>query len=413
MKPTTVLPIIETERTPIIDILRGWALLGVVLMNYVDYYYLGIELSKFKPADTLTAILMTTGNIVFSAKSWATLSFLFGYGFTTLIRNVNNKGINYYKFFSKRMFWLLIFGLLNSLFFFGDILKDYALMGIVLLLFSKASAKTAFVCSLSLLLIIAPVTGAYISSLHLPSNFATLEPLLPHLKSHSLFDVFYFQLKGNYNFEVKAVGYLVIVHLLMLALFLLGFAANKYQLFNKLSGKKRYIKLTFFSALVAAIFLNILFLIVEKFKWQIFKYYQPRFILVTVTMIFIISALSWLYTTGKCRAFFRSMQTIGRMTLTNYIIQNIVAFFLFSGFGMGLSLSNRIHFSYYLLFAITVYTMQVYFSKWWLSQYYYGPLEWVWRQLSYGKKIPLRKTGSQVQQHIVLPGTEPFVIPTN
>jgi len=94
---------------------------------------------------------------------------------------------------------------------------------------------------------------------------------------------------------------------------------------------------------------------------------------------------------GKLKALFRSMQVIGKMTLTNYITQNILAVLLFSGFGLGLSFTHRIHFGFYMLFALVIYVAQIYFSKWWLSKYPYGPIEWVWRQLSYGKRLPIRK----------------------
>jgi uncharacterized protein len=100
-------PIQPIQRTPIVDILSGWALLGVVLMNYQDYYNLGIDLKSFKP-DTLTGVLMVITNILFSSKSWTLLSFLFGYGFGALMQNATEKGINPTAFFTKRMFWLLI-----------------------------------------------------------------------------------------------------------------------------------------------------------------------------------------------------------------------------------------------------------------------------------------------------------------
>ena len=161
---STIQPITERNRNAVIDVLRGWALLGVVLMNYVDYYYLGINFSVFKP-DSFTDLLVTTSNIIFSAKSWALLSFLFGFGFAVLIEKVNAKGINTYTFFSRRMFWLLVLGLINSLFFFGDILKDYAVTGMLLLLFSRASAKTAFFTALFLLhYVLNPAGSTLVSS---------------------------------------------------------------------------------------------------------------------------------------------------------------------------------------------------------------------------------------------------------
>src|SRR5687767_2103582 len=132
MQPASVQPIQQSQRTAIVDILRGWALLGVVLMNYVDYFYMGLDFSTWKP-DMLANILQGFGNILFAAKSWTMLSFLFGYGFAVLMNNVESKGINPVGFFSRRMFWLFVLAIINSAFFWGDILKDYSVMGMVLL----------------------------------------------------------------------------------------------------------------------------------------------------------------------------------------------------------------------------------------------------------------------------------------
>jgi uncharacterized protein len=126
-------------------------------------------------------------------------------------------------------------------------------------------------------------------------------------------------------------------------------------------------------------------------KWNWMKYYQPWNVLTISHMLFYVAALSWLYVAGKLKAFFRAMQVIGKMTLTNYMTQNLLAVLLFSGFGFGLAFTHRLHFGFYLLVAFAIYVVQVYFSKWWLSQYNYGPIEWVWRQLSYAKRLPIRK----------------------
>src|SRR4051812_36334120 len=107
MQPAAAQPIQQNQRTAIIDMLRGWALLGVVLMNYVDFYYEGIDFPHYKPGVSTQFFQYLTG-IVFSAKSWTMLSFLFGYGFAVLLQNIKQKGLNTVSFFSRRMFWLLM-----------------------------------------------------------------------------------------------------------------------------------------------------------------------------------------------------------------------------------------------------------------------------------------------------------------
>jgi uncharacterized protein len=393
---TIAQPIQQGQRTAIIDMLRGWALLGVALMNYTDHYFLGLDFKTFKP-DTATGILMGFGQIVFAAKSWSMLSFLFGYGFAVLMTNVFNKGINGYAFFTRRMFWLFVLALVNSAFFWGDILKDYALMGMVLLLFYKLSAKAVFYISIALL-VICPAISAYINSFHIPGGFDAISPYYSLFQSHNPLKVFAFGWIATYKWEIVSPSYLVTVHLVMLSCFLLGLAAQKINFFNRLAENKKYIKRAFWSTLVFTLLMMALFITSQQLKLTWMKYYQPWNIVTVSHMLFYVSALCWLYVAGKLKAFFRSIQTIGKMTLTNYMTQNLLAVLLFSGFGFGLSFTHRLHFSFYLLLPFIIYVAQVYFSKWWLSHYNYGPIEWMWRQLSYAKRLPIRKTSSVIEE---------------
>lgn len=389
MESTAIQPIQQSQRTAIIDILRGWALLGVVLMNYIDYFYLGLS-PKWQP-DIFARILEFTGRLVFAGKSWTMLSFLFGYGFAVLMANVAGKGINPQKFFTRRMFWLFILALINSAFFFGDILKDYAVMGLVLLLFWRCSAKVAFIISVCLM-VITPAVTAYVSSLAVPGGMSLIEPYLPLYKSHNPVNVLWFGLVGTYKYEILNPGYLITVHFPMLSMFFLGLSAQKINFFTRVKENRKYIKRTFWITLTSVLLLIGMYIVSSIIKWNWMKYYQPYYFIIIGTMLFLVSSLCWLYVAGKLKRFFRSMQIIGKMTLTNYIVQNLLGIFLFSGFGLGFSLGYKLHYGYYFLFALVIYVAQTYFSKWWLSHYQYGPIEWLWRQLSYARKLPIRKS---------------------
>src|SRR5471030_3310014 len=153
METSVVAPIQQSQRTAIVDILRGWALLGVVIMNYAYFSKFGDPKDSPK-VDTVNSILDSILNIFFSAKSWTLLSLLFGYGFAALIDHIRAKGLNPVKFFSRRMLWLLVFAFINSCFFFGDILRDYALMGLFFLFFYKSKGKFAFILALVLIAVL-------------------------------------------------------------------------------------------------------------------------------------------------------------------------------------------------------------------------------------------------------------------
>lgn len=379
-------PLQLNKRTPIVDILRGWALFGVVLMNYYDFFTLDKNFETFKP-DTLTSILMYAAKTVFAAKSWTMLSLLFGYGFAVLMNNISKKGDNPYGFFAGRMFWLLLLALINSAIFFGDILKDYAILGLLLLIFYRSSAKTTFITSIILLLSI-PALHSYVSSLN-DAGSKQFGSLFYLYKSNNLADVLWFGLKGTYFALIISKPYLYTVHVVMFCCFLWGFTLYRINFFADLKFKKNYIIKAFLISLGITLLITAIFLITKELKWTTKKYYNMQYWLILSTMICICCTICWLYITDKCERFFASLAVMGRMTLTNYMMQNLIGMFIFSGFGLGIWNTQPIWF--YLLLAIGIYTLQVYFSYWWLSRYNYGPIEWIWRQLSYRKRLPLKK----------------------
>jgi uncharacterized protein len=401
MQTAALQPIQQKERTAIVDILRGWALLGVVLMNYVDHYYLGLNFSTFKP-DLATNIMMISGNIIFAAKSWTLLSFLFGYGFTVLLQNLKAKEISPRPFFIRRMSWLLVLALINSALYFGDILKDYAIMGMVLLLLINFRARVTFILSL-VFIFAAPAIGAYIAGLGIPGGIDLLKGDLHLFESHNPLKVLWFGLVATFKYEFLSPQYLITVHFTMMGCFLLGVSAQKINFFTRLKENKKYVKRIFWFSLAFALSLVALFFVTNMMKWKWMKLYNPQMLFILSEMIFFSATICWLFIAGKLKMFFRSMQVIGKLTLTNYMTQNFFGMLLFSGFGFGFAVSGRIHFGYYLLFAFILYVAQVYFSKWWLKRYQYGPIEWIWRQLSYGKRLPIRKSVEPVEELVPEP----------
>jgi len=390
MTAEQIQPIAPSKRIAIVDMLRGWALLGVVLMNYVDYFDVGRDYKNYHP-DLLTNILRNFGFFMFQAKSWTMLSMLFGYGFAVLIKNVANKGYNPVWFFSKRMFWLFVIAFFNCCFWWGDILKDYAFMGLIMLLFYKLKPKPAFILCIVLLLLmpaIQPLTNMITS--HSGENF---EKLIPLYHSASFINNIKFNLLGTWYREIIAPGYLYNVHLVQLICFLAGFAAEGVGFFENLHDNKKYVKRIFWWSLVVTLLVLCSFIvsgpIKTKFKIDIFAHYSPFHLFILANMVFYTMALCWLYINGKLKSFFRAMEKIGKMTLTNYMVQNIISFFVFSG--CSLNLNTKMPYWFYLALPFCIYVVQVYFSKWWLSRYNYGFIEWIWRQLSYGKILPLKK----------------------
>jgi len=324
MTAEQIQPIAPSKRTAIVDMLRGWALLGVVLMNYSDYYT-SIDLDPKIHLSLAMQILKGFGFFIFSAKSWTMLSMLFGYGFAVLIRNVADKGINPVRFFTQRMFWLFVIAFINCCFWWGDILKDYAFMGLVMLFFYRLKPKQAFIFCIALFLLL-PAISPLVN--HIKSNGdKQFHQLLPLYHSTGFINNVKFHLLGTWYYEVLSPHYAIDVHLIQLMLFMLGFAAQRISFLEYVHQNKKWVKRIFWSNLTGMIVVGGFMGAATKLKWKVLDHYNPGFWFITCSMLLITSALCWLYTNGKLKAFFRSMETIGRMTLTNYLVQNIIAFF--------------------------------------------------------------------------------------
>jgi uncharacterized protein len=385
MKPTGIQPIQDKQRLVIIDILRGWALLGVVIMNYYDFYWQGKDFKNYHPG-TFTVVLQYIYAYVFSAKSWTMLSFLFGYGFAVLMDNLKAKGRHPVAFFAGRMWWLLVLAFINSMMFGGDILRDYAVLGIVLLLFYKSSPKTTFYVAVALLLA-TPVISFYVLKIPRAQWNRDANELL--FNSHRLIDIIRYNLVGTYYSEVIGPFYAIVVHVVMLICFLLGFSAKHIRFFDDLGSHRKTLWRMWWITLVFALLTTVPPYINKHLAWPFSTHYNLAFFTVLSTMFWIMCSFCLLYLGGYWKLFFDGLKWVGKMTLTNYMTQNLLSMLIFSGVGLGISGTKPLYF--YMVLAVSIYLVQVFFSRWWLRRYYYGPIEWVWRMLSYWKWLPLKR----------------------
>ena len=109
------------------------------------------------------------------------------------------------------------------------------------------------------------------------------------------------------------------------------------------------------------------------------------------TALFYATSIVQLYKKGKLAGLMKVFRDLGRMTLTNYLVHTIIYVTIF--YGLGLALLGDFSFGIIWLASLTIYFLQGLFSKWWLSKCYYGPVEWVWRQLTYRKRFRLIRSG--------------------
>jgi len=389
-------PVEQSKRTAIVDILRGWAILGVAIGNFSDFLFIGVP-QKINNS-ILSEILSYFNRYFFAAKSWTLLTLLFGYGFAILINNIAAKGKNPVTFFAWRMFLLFILAFINSSFWLGDILKDYAFLGLVMLLFYKCSAKTLAIISASLILI-TPFIMAYVNSFTVEHPEITTNPAyLKLFYSGNWLDFFKFNLLASFYEQIIIPGYAITAHLVMLACMLFGFLLQKLDFFNHLAKNKKLLNRILWLSLIVAIIIGVSFNLMIFYKVASLKIFHPLYWLVLSTMIFIATGISLLYINGKLKTIFSYFSAGGKMTLTNYIAQNILAAFIFSGIGLGIA--DTMPYWFYFSLAVFIFILQLFISKWWLSKFNYGPIEWLWRCASYREWFPFKKTSPTIVNEI-------------
>ena len=379
----------SSQRFAIVDILRAYALLGVAIINYTSFRDWDSE-----HGSRLDLYLGYIANYVFFRKSALLLSVLFGYGFAVLMDNLKQKGTHVVAFFTKRMFWLFVIAFVNSCFFEGDILKSYAILGVILLLFNRASNKTILSGAIFLLVLV-PFSSGYTRFAASMDPVVKVDQLHPLFLSHSMRDVLTYNLTASYVLQFTWAFYAIFVHQVMLCCFLWGMFIHKIRFVENLrSNKKAILRLFWFSIPAFALSAWLTWLTARS---EFLKLYANFFIVSFLcAMVFFATGIMWLHLAGKLKALFKLMELYGKMTLTNYIMQNVISFFLFSGAGLGIGGSKP--YSFYFILAVIIFIVQLFLSKYWLSIFNYGPVEFVWRNLSSQKTLPFKKAGQVIRQ---------------
>jgi len=362
-------------RLPIVDILRGWALLGVVLVNFAIFYTLG-SATRIPPGDTVSRISKLLVQVFFQSKGWTLLAFLFGYGFSVLIARLRARHPHPSRAFALRMFWLFVIAIANCALYYGDVLKDYVLVGLVILAFQRIPARVAL--RLSLICLIAfPALISWSRDLELVNPVP--EPELSLYQSGNLFDVLRYGLVAGLRMSLAVTKYFD-WDLVMLTCAFAGMYCQRSGFFETIETRRRQLRWLCLGALAFAIASAALRGADSAFGWHLLAHYDIEMWFLLGQMVCFAAAIGWLYVAGRCRRVFEWMRQVGRMTLTNYMAQNLLGLLIFSGFGLGLL--HRMPYSMHVAMALMVFAAQILFSRWWLAKHRVGPVEWMWRRLA-------------------------------
>jgi uncharacterized protein len=377
------------ERQALPDQLRGFALLGIIVVNmpFLAVSNIGIwemQLSSF--SDQAVAFLIVT---LAQGKFYLLFAFLFGYSLTLILKSRSPKGVNRYL---RRLVGLAVLGAGHAyLFFIGDILMSYALLGLVLLIFIGRSTRTVLIASaVSFLLGLALLTLLFFESLA-AANTAGGFISNPAALDQALKGSFLESVIGRANALPEAlVVQLVINWFPALSMFLLGLAAGRAGL---LSDPARYNRL-WRSCVLVGILIGLPAAIASA--WLALVPEDPTGVygIAGVAVGFALApALSAGYVGAIAllsnKRFMSYTEPAGRMSLTGYLGESIVLAVIFCGWGLGLF--GLLSLTQALLVALGVWVALEIFAKLWLRQFAYGPFEWILRSWSNLEIAPLRK----------------------
>ena len=388
MGPTTA-----KERHVILDALRGLALLGIALANFPEFAlwtFLSADEQQAMATAEVDGIVRYMQYLLVDGKFYTIFSLLFGVGFSLILSR------HPVSLFVRRMVILAVIGFCHLMFIWsGDILLLYACGGLLLPLFIQLKDKALL--TVAVMLIVLPV-GLDALTEFVGIDFArpfydawwaeatrqgiTEENFATWLRdANSYPQMFAFLRQG----ALERMWEFVEGHRLpkVVGLFMLGYLIGKHRLYARLSEwpLRRACAISFGIGLPTSILYA--WSATHGHLWGQTVHSLLYAVSVVPMAAGYVTAMCLWYHRRPSGKLFTSLAAPGRMALSNYISQTLVGVLLFYGLGLGLGCSFGL--VYVELTALAVFVLQIVICKWWLHHFRFGPLEWVWRMLTYGQ----------------------------
>ncbi|MGC1203590.1 MAG: DUF418 domain-containing protein [Flavobacteriaceae bacterium] len=422
-------PLKASDRIQSLDIMRGIVLLGILLMNINGMGLAGAYDNPSVSGGATGWNLYTwiATNMFFEGTMRSLFSLLFGVGMFILLDRLEKKGagIEAANIYFRRLTWLLVFGLIHGylLLWTGEILYNYALMGFLVYSFRKMSPKKLVL--ISVLLISIGTLWEYsrytddlkfVEQVSIAQQYKTEgKELTKELKEASekwakieyekspeaieeystnmhkgYFDLVVFLAPINrhynendpYRYDVWDVLSMMIIGIALFKLNILS-AEKSFKLYGLMAlvGYGIGLLINFYETkLIMDSGFSYLGLSKSYLTYYIGKTAVAMGHVALIMILCKLPILNWLK---------KSLAAVGKMALTNYIMHSVFAMFIFTGVGFGLFGKLQRYELLYVVFSIWLF--QIIISPIWLKYFQYGPLEWLWRYLSYLKKPAFKK----------------------
>lgn len=400
-------PLVASDRAEILDILRGFALFGILLTHvpsFCGYDYLPPDRAQSLDLFGLDRWMVLFVDFFVDGKFVSLFSLLFGIGFAIQMRHAAIDDRATTRRFRRRLSLLLLIGLAHTfLLWQGDILMYYALLGFVLLTLRHKTPRTLLLFGLTSLMMPA-LTYAVIYVVYtwlpgiLPSGQDGVSGYTDRLEAiSSVFanGTYTEVLSANLSFWKIKIQWILFEGKLftIFGMFLIGAAFGKMQLHYKLAENRTLIRNGFFLMVTFGLAGNA-WLLYARAQHDVypptplgfFEIFVESFSRPSLGLAYA-AALSLCGLLGYGRRVLAWFAPVGRMALTAYLSQTIICIALFYGYGLGLR--DTIGQTEALLTAVVIFTVQSIVCRLWLTRFQYGPVEWIWRQFTYGHALTL------------------------
>ena len=407
-------PTQPSERVAVIDILRGFAVFGILLVNMLYFahpvYRAVLDIGTWtNPIDQAASLFIA---FFAEGKFFTLFSLLFGLGLAIQLQRAEAKGRSVVPLYVRRLLVLLLIGLAHAvLLWWGDILVYYALLGFVLLLFRHSEPRWLLRWALALLIIPLAMTAGRVTLLEFaratPDGAAQLEAVLADssvqfqaaseqaLEVYRSRDVLAMIPQRIADWDLAATSMLSGGMLfLVLAMFLVGLYVGKQQLLHNAAAHLPLLRKVFCWGAVIGISGNLLHVVLAHGVIALeltggtligragYLIGAPAQSLAYATgLVILMQSAAW-------HKLLSPLAAVGRTALSNYLLQTVICTTIFYGYGLGLF--GQIGPAACLALTIAIFGLQVPVSNWWVKRFRYGPAEWLWRSLTYGNLQPLR-----------------------
>lgn len=392
-------PVPQTDRIVSIDLLRGVAVLGILIMN-IQHFSMPtaayINPAAYGDLTGLNIWVWIISHMLASGKFMSIFSILFGAGILLFTQRAELRGLNSAALHYRRMAWLLLFGLMHAyLLWSGDILVSYSLCGMLVFLFRNKRAnkliRIAFVFFLVPILLDLFFVWSipYWSEEALQYTMGNWAPGVEKLQHH--LDVYRSGWLEQMELRVPGAMFMQTSYFMMrpfwrvTALMLLGMALFKWEVLSSGRTSRFYLRLALIGLLAgyvlsgSGVYLNFKDQWTMEFSMFIgaqFNYVGSLGVALGYIALVMLVSKSTGYTGLK-----RRFSAVGRMAFSNYILMTIICTFLFYGHGFGLY--GSVERKFQVLIVLAIWILILFISPLWLKRYRFGPLERLWRALTY------------------------------